>query len=231
MKKILGLDIGTNSIGCALIDWDAQAFSGKIIDMGSRILPTDAELLSNYEKGLAASKNATRRLARGSRRLQQRYKLRRQRLVEALQILQWLPADFKVGHQLPVSTASIREMREFFGTDQISADWVVYFLRYKALNQRIELPELARILYHMNQRRGYKSNRKANSETSDLPDDGDDKKKREKTVEVVEVIRVENTGEKMKGATIYKVFLKDGRSGTILRSTPLDWKGEMELEV
>lgn len=231
MKKILGLDIGTNSIGWALVDWDAQHFCGKIIDMGSRILPTDAELLSNYEKGLAASKNATRRQARGSRRVQQRYKLRRQRLIEALQLLSWLPADFRAGNQLPVSKLSLKEMKEFFGTDKISADWVVYFLRYKALTQRIELTELARILYHMNQRRGFRSNRKANNELADTTEDLDGKKKREKTVEVVLVTKVENTGERMKGATIYRVHLQDGRSGTILRTTPPNWQGEMELEV
>ncbi len=234
MKKILGLDIGTNSIGWALINWDAQNFSGNIIDMGSRILPTDAELLSNYEKGLAASKNATRRQARGSRRLQQRYKLRRQRLIQALQMLNWLPADFKAGHQLPVSASSINEMKSFFGTESISSDWIVYYLRYKALTQRIELSELARILYHMNQRRGFKSNRKANTQASESEKDQeetDGKKKREKQIEVVVVTGVENTEEQIKGGTVYKIYLQDGRSGNILRKTPPDWKGEMELEI
>ncbi|MBU6325354.1 MAG: hypothetical protein KJS92_07680, partial [Bacteroidetes bacterium] len=84
MKKILGLDIGTNSIGWAFIERDIEQQAGRIIALGSRIIPTDPELMSNFEKGQAASKNAKRRQARGARRLRQRYKLRRARLVTAL---------------------------------------------------------------------------------------------------------------------------------------------------
>ena len=40
-KKILGLDLGTNSIGWALIEPENQ----KIIGMGSRIIPMGAELM------------------------------------------------------------------------------------------------------------------------------------------------------------------------------------------
>lgn len=233
MKKILGLDIGTNSIGWALINWDAENFTGNIIDMGSRILPTDAELLSNYEAGLAASKNATRRQARGSRRLQQRYKLRRQRLIDTLKMLNWLPVTFQSGHQLPVSTKTVAEMQSLFGTERISSDWIVYYLRHKAVTKKVELPELARILYHMNQRRGFKSNRKANAEISTQDDTGDQesKKKREKKVEVVNIIKVEDSGEQLKGNTIYRIYLQDGRAGTIIRKIQPDWQGEMELEI
>lgn len=234
MKKILGLDIGTNSIGWALINWDVENFTGNIIDMGSRIIPTDTELLSNYEAGLAASKNATRRRARGSRRLQQRYKLRRQRLIDTLQLLNWLPPTFEAGHHLPVSQTSIAEMQSVFGTEKISSDWVVYYLRHKALTQKVELPELARILYHMNQRRGFRSNRKANSEITSQENEVNEqegKKKREKKVEVVNVTRIENTGEQLKGTTIFRIYLQDGRSGTIIRKIQPDWEGEMELEI
>ena len=47
MKKILGLDLGTNSIGWALIEADGH----KIIKAGSRIIPMDAATIGDYEKG------------------------------------------------------------------------------------------------------------------------------------------------------------------------------------
>ena len=93
MKKILGLDIGTNSIGWSLIERDEEKEAGKILGIGCRIIPTDVELLSNYETGLAASKNANRRQARGARRLKQRYKIRRERLIETLKLLGWVSSD------------------------------------------------------------------------------------------------------------------------------------------
>ncbi len=39
MKKILGLDLGTNSIGWALIDQDFEKKEGQIDGLGSRIIP------------------------------------------------------------------------------------------------------------------------------------------------------------------------------------------------
>ncbi|MBL7729000.1 MAG: hypothetical protein JNM68_14990, partial [Dinghuibacter sp.] len=235
MRNILGLDIGTNSIGWALIEWDAQNFNGKITGMGSRIIPTDTELLSNYETGLAASKNAGRRQARGARRMQQRYKLRRHRLVETLKLLGWLPTAFEPGMQLPVSEQLLNEMKLAFGMNHISADWVVYYLRHKALTQAVSPEELARILYHMNQRRGFKSNRKANNDLPAAENDSDDdetaRKKRIKTVEIVQVSRVTDSGEKYKGLNIFQVHLADGRVAQTLRKTVPPWMGETELEL
>ena len=39
MKKVLGLDLGTNSIGWALIDQDFEKKEGQIDGLGSRIIP------------------------------------------------------------------------------------------------------------------------------------------------------------------------------------------------
>lgn len=47
MKNILGLDLGTNSIGWALIDNESH----RIIKSGSRIIPMDAATMGDYEKG------------------------------------------------------------------------------------------------------------------------------------------------------------------------------------
>ncbi|MDO8999510.1 MAG: hypothetical protein Q7W45_07075, partial [Bacteroidota bacterium] len=98
MKKILGLDIGTNSIGWAFIESNAyenpEILNGRIIQLGSRIIPMDAEAMNKFESGNPESKATGRRQARGARRLNQRYKLRRTRLFEALKILDWIPKEF-----------------------------------------------------------------------------------------------------------------------------------------
>ena len=56
MQKILGLDIGTNSIGWAIVE------NNSIKGIGSRIIPMGAEVL-NFEKGNPQTKNADRRMA------------------------------------------------------------------------------------------------------------------------------------------------------------------------
>lgn len=234
MNKILGLDIGTNSIGWAFIESDFEAGTGKIIELGARIIPTDSELLSKYESGQAASKSAIRRQARGSRRLKQRYKLRRARLIECLKILGWLAEEFRPGYQMPIAEQTLFEMKEAFDTSEISDDWVVYYLRHKALASAITKQDLARILYHMNQRRGFKSNRKAGNELprEDNEESGGEKKKREKKVEIVSIRSVEDTGEVLKGNSLFNIILADGRIGTIARKTKPDWENQqLELEI
>ncbi|MCR5152760.1 MAG: type II CRISPR RNA-guided endonuclease Cas9 [Prevotella sp.] len=91
MKNILGLDLGTNSIGWALIDGEEQ----KIIKAGSRIIPMDAATLGDFQKGNLQSQAAARTGFRGTRRLYERAKLRRERLLRVLNILNFLPDHFK----------------------------------------------------------------------------------------------------------------------------------------
>src|ERR1035437_9898158 len=88
MKKILGLDIGTNAIGCALVK------NNSIQGIGSRIIPMGAEVL-NFEKGNPQTKNADRRSARSIRRMGKRYKARRNKLLYVLQQLSMLPKQFQ----------------------------------------------------------------------------------------------------------------------------------------
>ena len=51
MKKILGLDIGTNSLGWALIERDLEKETGRIIGTGVRIIPTDSDYDAPLKKG------------------------------------------------------------------------------------------------------------------------------------------------------------------------------------
>lgn len=91
MKNILGLDLGTNSIGWALIDNESH----RIIKSGSRIIPMDAATMGDYEKGNLKSAASERTSFRGMRRLYERAKLRRERLLRVLNILGFLPEEFR----------------------------------------------------------------------------------------------------------------------------------------
>lgn len=93
MKRILGLDLGTNSIGWALIEI-LEDGTKRIINLGSRIIPMSREVLGNFEKGVTKSQTAERTDDRGTRRLYARSKTRRERLLRILNILDYLPDSF-----------------------------------------------------------------------------------------------------------------------------------------
>lgn len=94
MKRILGLDLGSNSIGWGLIEQDFQQKEGKIIASGSRIIPMDQGLLGDFEKGNSVSQTAERTFYRSTRKLRQRHLLRRERLHRVLHILGFLPPHY-----------------------------------------------------------------------------------------------------------------------------------------
>lgn len=50
MKHILGLDLGSNSIGWAFVQQDFENKQGKIMATGSRIIPMDQKMLTNFVK-------------------------------------------------------------------------------------------------------------------------------------------------------------------------------------
>ena len=94
MKKILGLDLGTNSIGWALTNND---FDNKIVNiegLGSRIIHMSQEILGKFDSGVTESQTAKRTAYRGARRLVQRFLLRRERLHRVLNILDFLPRHY-----------------------------------------------------------------------------------------------------------------------------------------
>lgn len=77
MKHILGLDLGTNSIGWALVkseqDCDDVERINGIEAAGSRIIPMDAAVLGDFAKGNTKSQTADRTAARGIRRMGERH--------------------------------------------------------------------------------------------------------------------------------------------------------------
>lgn len=90
MKKILGLDLGTNSIGWALVDHEKIKVDG----IGSRIIPMDEATLGDFNGGNAKSQTSERTRLRSMRRLNERFVLRRERLLRVLNILHFLPSHY-----------------------------------------------------------------------------------------------------------------------------------------
>jgi CRISPR-associated endonuclease Csn1 len=147
MTKILGLDLGTNSIGWALIDYNKKG----ILEIGSRIFPEGVENLGEGE-GREVSKNASRTQARGTRRQFFRRRLRKRYLLRELAKNNMCPISFD---QVKVWTDnSVFEDQEFINWLRLNP----YELRSKALHEEISLIELGRIFYHLIQRRGFLSN-------------------------------------------------------------------------
>ncbi|MFJ1401978.1 type II CRISPR RNA-guided endonuclease Cas9 [Capnocytophaga canimorsus] len=147
MKHILGLDLGTNSIGWAVVK-EAQNDNetSEIVDLGVRVNPLTTDEKTNFEKGKPISTNADRTLKRSARRNLQRYKLRRKELIELLK-----------EHQLISENTILTENGK--GTTFQTLE-----LRAKSAKEKISLGELARVFLTINKKRGYKSSRKAKNE-------------------------------------------------------------------
>lgn len=135
-KYILGLDLGVTSIGWAIIAINENG-KKEIVNMGSRIIPLSTDDKDEFSKGNAISKNRDRTIKRTQRKGYFRYRLRRTSLKKFLE---------KSGMWFTDTLMHISPT-ELFG------------LRAKASLEQITLPELGRILYHLNQKRGYKSSR------------------------------------------------------------------------
>lgn len=92
-KKILGLDLGTNSIGWALVKEYGEG-EKRDIALGSRIIPITQDELSDFDKGVTNSAAKERRGKRMMRRLTARRQQRRERLLRVLHVLGFLPQHF-----------------------------------------------------------------------------------------------------------------------------------------
>lgn len=158
MKKILGLDLGTNSIGWALVEEERnknkKLTNAHIIKLGVRVNPLTVDEKTNFEKGKPISTNAERTAKRSARRNLQRFKLRRAHL-----------------HNLLVKSGVISE-NSVLTEDGSKTTHETLQLRAKAAIEKIELEEFARVLFAINKKRGYKSSRKAKSEDDGVAIDG-----------------------------------------------------------
>ena len=141
----LGLDIGTNSIGWCAVTLDSEGRPCGVIDAGVRILTPNDE--AGRDPKSKASLAATRRSARGARRRRDRFVRRRDRLMAVLIDAGLMPVD-------PKERKALEKLDP-------------YWLRKRALDHPLELHEIGRVLFHLNQRRGFKSNRLADADNDE----------------------------------------------------------------
>ena len=154
-KHVLGLDLGVGSIGWCLIALDAQGDPAEILGMGSRVVPlTNLGDDKAFSKGKAFTANQKRTARRTMRRGFARYQLRRYRLRRELEKVGMLPDAALI--QLPL--LELWELRE----------------RAATAGERLTLPELGRVLCHINQKRGY---RHVKSDAAAIVGDEGEKKK------------------------------------------------------
>lgn len=135
----LGLDLGTNSLGWCVFDLkkgdDGRQHPAGIRRMGVRIYTDGRDPQSG------ASLAQERRGPRGARRRRDRYLGRRADLLKTL-----------IRHGLMPADPALRKKLEALDP---------WRLRGEGLDCKLSLHELGRAIFHLNQRRGFKSNRKA----------------------------------------------------------------------
>lgn len=250
MKRILGLDLGTNSIGWAVLlaEKNDDSFLLKRIEAaGSRIIPMDAAVLGDFDRGNTISQTAERTRLRGVRHLIERGIQRRERLHRVLDTIGFLPVHYsqaltrygkiKEGEEPKLAWAkdgtgkyhflfqsSFNEMLQDFKSQhpdfrdkKIPYDWTIYYLRKKALTQKISKEELAWVLLNFNQKRGYYQLRGEEDNTNN-----------NKKVEYIalKVVSVEDSGEKKGKDVWYNVHLENGWIYRRPSNIYLDWEGK-----
>ena len=162
MKRILGIDTGTNSLGWAVVDKN-ETGEYSLVRKGSLIFQEGVKI----EKGIESSKASERTGHKSSRK---HYFRRRLRKIEVLKVLVkygWCPplsAEalhlWHVKKQYPLDDAFLAWQRtdEKFGRNP-------YCFRHICLHEKLDFDEesdryvLGRAMYHLAQRRGFLSNR------------------------------------------------------------------------
>ena len=162
MKKSLGLDLGTNSLGWAILD----DLNGDIVDKGVVVFPEGIDAANDTLETPAA----IRRAARMGRRMKFRRKVRKWALLKILirngmcpMTQQELDAWRKTG-AYPVGNTDFIGWLKSTDTSNPYAD------RAAAASGKVPPLVLGRALYHIAQRRGFKSSRK------DAQDEGESAK-------------------------------------------------------
>ena len=157
MAYILGLDIGTTSVGFAAVAYDPARKAGKVLRLGARIFP------ESLEPKTRVPLNQERRRARLRRRLLRRRRMRAHELRAALHDAGLLPS----------ADTATDEWRALMRQEP-------YGLRARAAEgEKLEPHELGRALYHLAQRRHFKG-RDIVEKDEDAKEDKDAEKEEEK---------------------------------------------------
>lgn len=153
MKRILGLDLGTTSIGWAVVkEAEGKEEKSSIIKLGVRVVPLTVDEQTNFEKGKSITTNAARNLKKSMRRNLQRFKQRRENLIDCL-----------LENHIIDKETNLCEQGNF-------TTFQTYRNRAKAVIEEICLQDFAKVLLMLNKKRGYKSSRKATSDEGTLID-------------------------------------------------------------
>lgn len=141
----LSLDLGAGSIGWCALELSEKGVPASILAAGVRLFGDGRAPSRGDQQGTPLA--VERRAARAMRRRRDRFKRRQRALLKHLQQDGLFPAE-----------AAGRRALE--GLDPFA-------LRAQGLDARLSLHEIGRALFHINQRRGFKSNRKADRAAED----------------------------------------------------------------
>lgn len=165
MTKILGIDTGTNSLGWAIVEKQADEYH--LLDKGVNIFQEGVKI----EKGIESSKAAERTAHKAARVRNYRIKLRKIRLLRIL-------SDAHLCPPLSKAELSAWRLKKEYPKNELFMQWqstddesekTPYAYRHKCLHECLDFNSmtdryiLGRAFYHIIQRRGFLSNRKDQS--------------------------------------------------------------------
>jgi len=165
---VLGLDVGSASLGWALIQLSNADQPVSLIRAGVRIFEPGVDGTSlDIEQGKDQSKAVDRRTARLHRRQLRRRAARQRDLFALLQRVGLLPAPKGAAeatseqrHAVLNALDNELALRFTSSVDAAFAQMPLYQLRKRALYEPLDPFELGRVFVHLSQRRGFLSNRK-----------------------------------------------------------------------
>ncbi len=168
-SHVLGLDIGANSVGWALVRLDGKR-PANVERMGVRVFPEGVE--GDLATGREKSRAVKRREARLHRRMLDRQRRRLVRVALLLQEAGLLPSgEVRLSSdRMAFFTSLDRALFPITARKEIP-HVLLYALRARALDERLEPYEFGRALYHLAQRRGFLSNRRTSSAREKKDDD------------------------------------------------------------
>ena len=202
MERALGLDVGANSIGWAVIE--SNGTDGRILGCGVYVFPEGVENLGQGEREI--SLNATRRGARQRRRQLYHRKLRKRALLKLMGDAGLCPSLSPEELRTWQNTGTFPERPEFLQWLKLNP----YLLRQRATTEKVSLFELGRIFYHIAQRRGFPSkSRSAASDDRSVIEDGDPKSGKIGIAQTKKLL--ESNGHPTLGAALAALYPPDGK--------------------
>jgi CRISPR-associated endonuclease Csn1 len=253
MKKILGLDLGTNSIGWAVVNAEKKRDNEELKPISieaanSRIIPMDAATLGDFDKGNSVSQTKERTAFRGNRRLRERVILRRERLLRVLDLMGFLPEHF---------SSKLTRYGKFTDESEPKLAWKMNsarkyeFLFTKSFEEMVcefkkTQPTIKNIpydwtIYYLRKKALSKALTKEelawiilnfNQKRGYYQLRGEDKNvdsTKETKFYALKVVSVENTGNKKNdGSIFYNVHLENGMVYSRTSKEPLDWEGKIK---